>query len=127
MVVKLQTALSLMTALLSHDVLASPLSNRADACQVPSWSVQDVSVTYSDDTNTPGLASFSITNSVTHQHESLKCDLLFNTLCRVDGTPLDKNLSIYLQVNLWVGLIRFNQTWIRQTGVDPAPSLWVFS
>lgn len=124
------TTVPLVATLLTHRGWTWPVSPRADPrCEVPSWSVQDVSVTYSDDdTETPGLASFNITNSVTHQHESLTCQLLYNTLCRIEGTPLDKDLHIYLQVNLWVAVIHFSQTWTcKETGtVTPDPSLWVF-
>ncbi|KAK3311890.1 hypothetical protein B0H66DRAFT_102025 [Apodospora peruviana] len=95
-----------------------------DACKVPNWTVQNISVTYSNDTYTPGSATFNVTNSVTSQVETITCPLSFNTLCRLDSTPLDPTLGLYFQVNLGGGVISFNQTWTCETNNSMAnPSL----
>ncbi|KAM7205828.1 hypothetical protein V8F33_000658 [Rhypophila sp. PSN 637] len=120
MSVKILTAFPFLAVLMVHPSRTPPLFPRADACHVPSWSVQGVSVTYSDSTDTPGMASFNITNSVTHQHEALECELLYNTLCRIEGTALDKDLHIYFQVNLRVAVIHFSRSWTCQTTENPS-------
>lgn len=98
---------------------------QADTCQIPSWTVQNIRVTYSDDTFTPGLASFNITNSVTHIVESLKCELSFNTRCQITGTPLDSKLNVLFLVNMGAAVIQFNQTWTCGTDVAADPTLCV--
>jgi len=116
----------LLLALLTPSLTAYLLP--ADTCDVPNWTVQGIRVTYSDDTYTPGLASFNVTNSITHNVESLKCELSFNTRCEIRGTPLDNALSITFLVNMGTAVIRFNQAWTcGNVPADPALCVLVFA
>lgn len=89
----------------------TPASKRA-ACPIPAWAVQSISATYSDDTYTPGLATFNLTHVLTNAKETIQCPLQFNSVCRMDsGTAVDPALHIYFQVNMDIGWVTFNKTW----------------
>ncbi|KAK0705685.1 hypothetical protein B0H67DRAFT_558239 [Lasiosphaeris hirsuta] len=107
--------LALATAILASLNLlssATPLSTRVDKkCTIPSWTLQSIKTTYSDETYTPGNALLVITKSPTNETESLDCPLMFNSVCRLERTPADPNLQVYLQINMGSASITFNQTW----------------
>ena len=105
---------------LSH---SKPLERRQDKCQMPSWTLQSVAATYSDDTYTPGIAAVTITNSITNTTESFDCPLSFNTLCQLDGTPGDKDLRVYMQINMEAASISFNKTWTCEASQAADPAL----
>jgi len=84
---------------------------RTSDCAVPSWTVDTIDVTYSNETYTPGTASFVLSNTLTNSSESLTCPLTFNTLCQILGTPGDETLQVLLQVNIDVAFMTLNQSW----------------
>ncbi|KAH8901794.1 hypothetical protein BR93DRAFT_962850 [Coniochaeta sp. PMI_546] len=83
---------------------------RAD-CPTPNWTVEAINITYSNETYTPGTASFALSNSITNKTESLTCPLTFNSLCQISGTPNDETLQVLLQVNIDVAYMTLNQSW----------------
>jgi len=90
----------------------SPSSIDKRACPFPAWFVESITATYSDDTYTPGLATFSLTHVLTNAKETVQCPLQFNSVCRLDsGTALDPALQIHFQVNMDIGWVTFNKTW----------------
>jgi len=76
------------------------------------WSFQSLVVDYTEDeTVRQGNASFSITNTLTSRTDNLRCSLIFNSLCEVFGTPSDKDLHIWVQVNWGAAAITIAQPW----------------
>ncbi|KAK0634243.1 hypothetical protein B0T17DRAFT_611287 [Bombardia bombarda] len=112
--------------MLISSCFARPTELSSDKCAVPSWAVSSVNVTYSSDTYTPGTTSFKITNSLTHQAESLSCALEFNTLCQVAGTPLDDTLRIVFWINMDYAFVTFNKTWTCRDTIPFEPELTSF-
>ena len=105
--------LTLLSAVLM--VLVVPTSTyvqlaRTD-CPIPNWHVDAINVTYSDDTYSPGSASFVLSNSLTNKTEALTCPLTFNSICQIMGTPNDETLQVVLQVNIDVATMSLNQSW----------------
>lgn len=80
-------------------------------CSTPNWTVEGISITYSNETYTPGTASFELSNSITNKTESLTCPLTFNSMCQILGTPNDETLQVLLQVNIDVVYMTLNQSW----------------
>ncbi|KAK3371076.1 hypothetical protein B0T24DRAFT_721271 [Lasiosphaeria ovina] len=76
------------------------------------WSVQGLSVAYThDELVRQGNATFTLANTRTGYRETLRCALTFNSLCEFHGTPGDKDLQLWLQLNLELASITINQTW----------------
>lgn len=82
------------------------------------WSVSDLVVAYTEDeTIRKGNASFTVTDTRSHRTQHLRCTLRFNYLCEFLGTPDDKGLHIWVQVNLLATAITFNQPWECDGGI----------
>jgi hypothetical protein len=74
----------------------------SEACAVPTWTFYNISVTYSDDSATPGNggnATFRMKNSVTNVTESVTSLVPFNFAARINGTPLDPALNVQMIFN----------------------------
>ncbi|KAK0610137.1 hypothetical protein B0T17DRAFT_658662 [Bombardia bombarda] len=91
----------------------STLEACANGATIPNlWSVQDLSVTYTnDETIGPGRANFTISNTQTNYTETIRCNLRANYVCELKGTPGDKDLHLWLQVNLQDGSVTFDHPW----------------
>ncbi|KAK0706247.1 hypothetical protein B0T26DRAFT_679957 [Lasiosphaeria miniovina] len=118
--------------MLARPSSARVLHRQSRSCALPSWTLESLRVTYSDDTYTPGTAQLNITSSATNRTEAVSCDLQFNSLCQIFGTAADAALQIYLQVNLDAAVISFNESWTGcspngQPGVPVLPSFAVGS
>ncbi|KAK3386797.1 hypothetical protein B0H63DRAFT_140891 [Podospora didyma] len=116
-------------AIFAQGVLASPStfpsaikSRTVPACvdseTIPNlWSVQELSVTYTDDELvSQGNASFILSNHVTRYTESLRCSLRANYVCEFHGTPGDKDLEIWVQLNLQLASITISEPWACDAG-----------
>ncbi|KAK4224372.1 hypothetical protein QBC38DRAFT_446491 [Podospora fimiseda] len=96
--------------------LGSPLSTRQVDCTaentIPSaWVIDKLSVNYTDDeTIRPGKASFTLTDNQRKTTENLRCDLRANYVCEFKGTPGDKDLGIWVQLNLGIASFTLNRT-----------------
>jgi len=115
-VVYLFTLSSLLTPILSSPVSnlrhpdgipkrqAAPLCSARE--KIPSlWAVDHLEINYTDDeTVRPGNASFRLTDNLTGggAKEELSCALRSNYVCEFKGTGLDKELGIWVQLNLGV-------------------------
>jgi hypothetical protein len=99
---------------------------RRGDCPVPNWTVEGINVTYSNETYTPGTASFVLSNSVTNKTESLTCPLTFNSLCQILGTPNDETLQVLLQVNIDAAYMTLNQSWVCHDRLNQSVT-YVFS
>ena len=99
---------------------ASLLQPRTD-CVTPSWSVHSASVTYSSNPfENPGKGSFTLSHLLSNITEKIECSLLFNSTCRVTGTPVDPALQWQFQVNVDFSWFVFNETWTCDSQVaDP--------
>ncbi|KAK0733198.1 hypothetical protein B0T26DRAFT_669628 [Lasiosphaeria miniovina] len=73
-----------------------------DGATIPNlWSVHDLHIAYSHEgLSAGGNASFAVTDTRTNTTEAVWCALRLNYQCQVDGTPGNKNLSIWMQLNL---------------------------
>jgi hypothetical protein len=75
------------------------------------WSVYGLNVTYTaDETIKHGSATFTLMNTYTNHTECLNCSLRFNSICEFHGTPGDKGLQIWLQLNLELAYVTINQS-----------------
>jgi len=84
--------------------------NQSTPCPIPSWSVHNLSVTYSDDRD-GAKTSFALVNMLTNTTELLSCPVIFNAVGRIDGTPEHSDLRILLSFNLDAVHVEINQTW----------------
>jgi len=76
------------------------------------WSISDLTVAYTEDeTVRKGNASFTVTDTRSKRVQHLQCTLRFNYLCEFLGTPEDKELYIWVQVNLLAAAITVTQPW----------------
>ncbi|KAK3990399.1 hypothetical protein QBC44DRAFT_239031 [Cladorrhinum sp. PSN332] len=98
--------------------LAGPVSSRQvdPGCTsedtIPSlWVIDKLSVDYTDDeTVRRGNATFTLTDNQKGTKENLRCELRANYVCDFQGTPGDKDLGIWLQLNLGVATFTLNKT-----------------
>lgn len=75
------------------------------------WLVERLNVSYTDDELVrPGNASWTLTNTMLNTTERLTCPLRANYVCEMDGTPQDKGLYIWLQINLDEARFTFNES-----------------
>ena len=74
------------------------------------WTVDNLQVNYTND-ETVRLANvtFVLLNTQTKYRETVGCSLRFNSICEIDGTPGDKQLSLYVQFMLDVAYITITQ------------------
>jgi hypothetical protein len=97
----------------SSQITAIPITDKASApCVLPTWKVDSLSVTYSDQTDVPGTAHFNISSSLGNTTSTFDCQLAFNSLCIVDPITVDggRSLSIYLQINIDTASVTVNET-----------------
>lgn len=93
-----------------------PVRQRSSVCEydatVPGlWLVDGLSVKYTNDEQAqPGNASWTLTNTLTNVTEHINCPLRLNYICDMNGTPKDSGLHIWLQINLNIAALSFNQT-----------------
>ena len=109
-----QSRTSAMLATLLALAHARPMSRTLPwrrQCALPSWTIKDLSVVFSDDSFVPGNATFDVTSSLTNQTERLRCEVPFNYLGFVNGTPANGDLNIVLQFNIDTATVTLNQTW----------------
>src|SRR3569833_4304932 len=69
--------------------------SQSTPCPIPSWSVHNLSVTYSDDRD-GAKTSFALVNMLTNTTELLSCPVIFTAVGRIDGTPEHSDLQILL-------------------------------
>ncbi|KAK4245101.1 hypothetical protein C7999DRAFT_16677 [Corynascus novoguineensis] len=75
------------------------------------WLVDGLNVKYTNDEQAqPGNASWTLTNTLTNVTEHINCPLRLNYICDMNGTPKDSGLHIWLQINLNIAALSFNQT-----------------
>lgn len=109
--VSLLTILSIVFLAFTLPSSSFHIGTKGADCAVPNWHVDAINVTYSDETYTPGTASFVLSNSVTNKSDTLTCPLTFNSLCQILGTPNDETLQVLLQVNIDTAYMTLNQSW----------------
>jgi hypothetical protein len=79
---------------------------------IPSlWVIDKLSVEYTEDeTIRRGNASFTLTDNQRKTKENLRCELRSNYVCEFQGTPEDRDLNIWVQLNLGVARFTLNRT-----------------
>ena len=82
-------------------------------CPVPVWTIHSVTITYSNETFTPGHGVIDISDSTTlnKTRETVTCDVLANYRCTITGTPSDPNLRMTVLVSVDSVYATFNTTW----------------
>ncbi|KAK3343418.1 hypothetical protein B0T25DRAFT_634527 [Lasiosphaeria hispida] len=105
---------TLITTLLSP-ISAIPTTRAAcvPGQTLPSlWTIPSITIVYTpDELLRPGNATFTLTNTAAATTETIHCPLRFNSLCELAGTPADKDLHLWLQVNLQVASLTINYPW----------------
>lgn len=113
-IVSLFTFFSLPTPIISSPISNPPLSGllkrQTDPLcstkeKIPSlWIIDHLTINYTDDeTIRPGNASFRLTDNLKGGiKEELSCALRANYVCEFKGTGSDKQLGIWVQLNLGV-------------------------
>lgn len=87
---------------LAHEIKSYDFKRATDACALPTWTFKNISVTYSEDSATPGhggQTTFVMTNSVTNVTETIKNEVPFNYAARINGTATDPGIYIRLSFN----------------------------
>lgn len=86
---------------------------RARCPPIPKWTLLAVTVTYSNDTYTPGVVSLEVQSSSTSAVDLFTCDLQFNSICLPDETrlPSDRDVLVSFYINIELARITFNKTW----------------
>ena len=78
-------------------------------CTVPAWTIRDINVTYSAETETSGNVTFTLTNTATNHTEALGCPIRYNSICNMED-PNDPDLEIQIQTSIDKFYIGLNQT-----------------
>ena len=80
---------------------------------IPHWTLLSVNVTYSNETDTPGLVSLEVLSSSTSTIDVVTCDLQFNSICLSEETrlPSDRDVWVRFYINIEIARITFNKTW----------------
>lgn len=80
---------------------------------IPHWTLLSVNVTYSNDTNTPGVVSLEVLSSTTSAADLFTCNLQFNSICLPNETrlPSDRDVLVRFYINIELARITFNKTW----------------
>lgn len=73
------------------------------------WSIASLSVSQLSGLSTAATVGFAVTNLKTNETEALSCNLQAGYKCDIKGTPKNKALNIFLQLNL-VALFSFEET-----------------
>ncbi|KAK3361269.1 hypothetical protein B0T24DRAFT_671523 [Lasiosphaeria ovina] len=115
-------SLSSATPTPASSALASrtPLTaSSAAACPIPSWTVRNLTVTYSAETYTPGAAWMTLAeNNSTGAavgEEALSCEVSFNYRASIEGTPAHPNLNVLVFFSIDTAFVTINQTWVCPT------------
>lgn len=110
-----------LTNALAWALLLAPLGRTQAQIQVPPqvcvtgaqvpnmWSIAPLSVSHLSGLSTAATVAFSVTNLKTNETEALSCNLQAGYKCDIKGTPKNKALNIFLQLNL-VALFSFEET-----------------
>ncbi|KAK3389388.1 hypothetical protein B0H63DRAFT_98316 [Podospora didyma] len=123
-------SLSLLTALLLPLLPFSratpmpgpvPAPIPASCPPLPSWKIHNLTVTYSDESYTPGNATFTLTESVSNSSEALGCEVSFNYRGAIQGTPAHPGLNILLLFGIDTAFVTVNQTWPGDCVSDEVP------
>ncbi|KAK4167492.1 hypothetical protein QBC43DRAFT_177225, partial [Cladorrhinum sp. PSN259] len=79
---------------------------------IPSlWVIDKLSVEYTEDeTIRRGNASFTLTDNQRKTAENLRCELRSNYVCEFQGTPEDRDLNIWVQLNSGMARFTLNRT-----------------
>jgi len=90
------------TAPSRREVRSSAADSCIDGAKLPNlWSVQDIQIAYArGDGGPPSNATFTFTDLRANQTDSLQCNLRANYQCQINGTPKNKDITIWLQLNL---------------------------
>ncbi|KAI3334257.1 hypothetical protein F4824DRAFT_219361 [Ustulina deusta] len=67
---------------------------------LPSWTLQHLNITTSDEVGSTGTAGFAFTYNLTNQTESITCPLHSNYRCTIAGTQNDNSTVIDIQLGL---------------------------
>jgi len=103
---------TLILSLISISALsqASPIDARdASKCDLPSWTIQNLNITYSDDIDKPGSTTFTLVDSLTKKSDVLSCPVPFNSIGRIEGTPSNKDLRIRMSFYVGSAFVEISQ------------------
>jgi len=103
--------ISAAATILSHVAASPPGISSALRCVIPTWTIRNLSVTYSDDSFVPGNTTFTLVHSLTNRSEILTAEVPFNFRGQVNGTKDNQDLKITLQFRPGFAHLDLKQNW----------------